>query len=125
MARRTKIWIRSRVKFIWRVARENLSFKMGSVSIGVYFNIGDIVRALWGVVGAGRMEAMCLGVPSKVIAIKGQKAKVKQQDHYHWVDVSLLGDVSVGDYVLTYQNVAINLLSLAEAKESLALVEEL
>lgn len=69
---------------------------------------------------------MCVGVPGKVVEIKGNKAKIKQEDHYHWVDISLVGDeVKVGDYLVCYQNMAVNKISSQEAKESLEIIEKL
>ena len=67
---------------------------------------------------------MCLGIPGKVIQVKGQKAKVKQDDHAHWVDLSPIDDkVSVGDYLLTYQSAAVNKVPTDQAKEILKLLE--
>lgn len=61
---------------------------------------------------------MCIGLPGKVVEIKGNQAKVKQQDHSHWVDTSTLQKkVEVGDYLLTYLDAAINKVSAKEATE--------
>lgn len=66
---------------------------------------------------------MCINIPGKVILIKGKSAKVKQKRHSHWVDVSSLGDkVKKGDYLTTYQGVAINKISAKDAEEILRLV---
>ncbi len=47
---------------------------------------------------------MCVGLPGKVIVIKGKKAKIKQNDHFHWVDVSCISEeIKIGDYLITYQ----------------------
>lgn len=68
---------------------------------------------------------MCLGVPGKVIEIKGQRAKVKQPDHEHWIDTSMIDEkVGIGDYLLSYQEAAINKVSPSEAKEILSLIGE-
>lgn len=67
---------------------------------------------------------MCLGVPGKVVLVKGKKVKVKQQDHYHWLDISALGQkVSKGDYLLSYQNTAINKINSKQAEEILGLIK--
>jgi len=66
---------------------------------------------------------MCLGIPGKVIAIKNKKAKVKQSNHHHWVDISLLDTIKVGDFVLTYQQAAIDKVSSKEAKKTLKLLK--
>lgn len=65
---------------------------------------------------------MCAGVPERVTKIKGKKAQVQQGDHCHWVDVSLLEKVKIGDYLLTYQEAAINIVSPKDAKEILSLI---
>jgi len=64
---------------------------------------------------------MCLGVPGKVIEVKGQKAKVKLPDHEHWLDTRLIEKgVKVGDYLLSYQEAAINKVSAKQAEEILS-----
>lgn len=65
---------------------------------------------------------MCLGIPGKVIALKGKRAKIEQGNHTHWVDISLLEELHIGDYLLTYQEVAINKISPSEARNILNLV---
>jgi len=68
---------------------------------------------------------MCIGIPGKVIILKDKKAKVKQNDHCHWWDISLIEDkVRVGDYLIAYQNAAINKISAREAKKILDLMKE-
>jgi hydrogenase assembly chaperone HypC/HupF len=67
---------------------------------------------------------MCIGIPGKVILIKGKRAKIKQGEHFHWVDTSSLQDkVKRGDYLITYQETAVNKISLKEAKEILKLMD--
>ncbi len=66
---------------------------------------------------------MCVGIPGKVISIKGKRAKIKQGEHFHWVDLSSLQEkVKKGDYLITYQEVAVNKISSKEAKEILKLM---
>lgn len=66
---------------------------------------------------------MCIGIPGEVIAIKGKKAKIKQGKHFHWVDTFSLQDkVKKGDYLITYQETAVNKISLKEAEEILKLM---
>lgn len=66
---------------------------------------------------------MCIGIPGKVILIKGKRAKIKQGDHSHWVDISTLKDgAKKGDYLLTYQEAAVNKILPNEAKEILKLM---
>ncbi|MFC1711738.1 HypC/HybG/HupF family hydrogenase formation chaperone [Patescibacteria group bacterium] len=66
---------------------------------------------------------MCLGIPGKVLQIKDNKAKVKMQDHNHWLDLSLIDEeVNIGDYLLAYQSAAINKVSKVQAKEIIKLI---
>ncbi len=67
---------------------------------------------------------MCINIPGKVILIKEENAKIKQRGHFHWVDISSLKDeVKKGDYLLTYQEAAINKISPKNAKEILRLMD--
>jgi len=66
---------------------------------------------------------MCVNIPAKVVLIKGKKAKIKQHNHFHWIDISPLKDkIKKGDYLITYQNTAINKISEKDAKEILELM---
>ena len=61
---------------------------------------------------------MCIGIPGKIITIKGKRAKIKQGKHCHWVDISFLSDkIQRGDYLITYQETAVNKISLKDAQE--------
>jgi len=67
---------------------------------------------------------MCVGIPGKVIEIKGSKAKIKQGRHFHWVNISSLEEkVKRGDYLITYQNTAVNKILPEEAEEILKLMD--
>lgn len=68
---------------------------------------------------------MCFGVPGKVIEIKGGQAKLKLPDHEHWVDTGMIEDgVKVGDYLLTYQNMAINKVAPEEAEKTWTILNQ-
>lgn len=68
---------------------------------------------------------MCLGIPGRVVSLKGQKARVWQQKHSYWVDISALEEkVRPGDYLLFYQNTAINKVTPGQAKEIFSLLGE-
>jgi hydrogenase assembly chaperone HypC/HupF len=68
---------------------------------------------------------MCLGFPGQVVSVRKNKAKVKTSAHCHWVDTSALElPVKVGDYLISYQNVAINKVTPGEAQEILKLLKE-
>ena len=61
---------------------------------------------------------MCISIPGKIILIKEKRAKVKQGDHFHWLDIASLQEkVRVGDYLIAYQNIAINKIAPKEAEE--------
>ena len=65
---------------------------------------------------------MCVGLPGKVVEVKGNRAKIRQGGHCHWVDVSLISEgVKKGEWLMTYQQAAINKISEAQAKEVMKL----
>ncbi len=66
---------------------------------------------------------MCLATPSKVIKIKGQWATVQSGNHQHRVNLSLLKDVKIGDYLLIHDELAINKVPKAEAKRMLEMTK--
>jgi hydrogenase expression/formation protein HypC len=69
---------------------------------------------------------MCLAVPMKIVAIlEGEKALVKQDDLETEVDLTLIEDPKVGDYVIIHAGYAIDLLDLEEAEERLKLFRAL
>lgn len=66
---------------------------------------------------------MCVGVPGQVVTIKNNMAKVKQGDHFHWLDISIIsGGVKKGDWLLSYQDAAINKVSEKSALETISLL---
>ena len=65
---------------------------------------------------------MCLAVPMKIVRIlEDGKALVKQDDLETEVDLTLIQDPKVGDYVIIHAGYAIDLLDLEEAEERLKL----
>jgi hydrogenase assembly chaperone HypC/HupF len=67
---------------------------------------------------------MCISVPGKVVLIKEKSAKVEQAGHFHWVDISSLEQpIKKGDYLITYQDTAINKILPKEAEEILKLMD--
>ena len=66
---------------------------------------------------------MCLATPSKVIKIEGKWANVQAGDHSHRVDLSLLKNIKVGDYVFVHDELAINKIPKTEAKKILKMIE--
>jgi hydrogenase expression/formation protein HypC len=67
---------------------------------------------------------MCLAVPMKIVTIlEDGKALVKQDDLETEVDLTLIEDPKVGDYVIIHAGYAIDLLDLEEAEERLKLFQ--
>jgi hydrogenase expression/formation protein HypC len=65
---------------------------------------------------------MCLAVPMKIVKILDDgKALVKQDDLETEVDLTLIQDPKIGDYVIIHAGYAIDLLDLEEAEERLKL----
>ena len=66
-----------------------------------------------------------MAIPGKVIEITGDKAKVQYSEGVtNTANISLV-DVKVGEYVLIHAGFAIQVLSESEAKETLALWDEI
>ena len=68
---------------------------------------------------------MCLAIPVKVISIEGDTAETELGGVGRRVSIALTPEVKVGDYVLLHTGYAIGVLNEAEAKETLALLEEI
>ena len=65
---------------------------------------------------------MCLAVPMKIVKILDDgKALVKQDALETEVDLTLIQDPKIGDYVIIHAGYAIDLLDLEEAEERLKL----
>lgn len=58
----------------------------------------------------------------KIIKIKGDKAVVSSAEHTHKVDLSLIKNPKVGEYILAHADMAINKLPLTVAKKILKLI---
>lgn len=67
---------------------------------------------------------MCLATPCKITDIKGKKAVVESKDHTHTVDLSLIKNPEVGDYILVHADMAINKLPQKEAEKILEIINE-
>ena len=68
---------------------------------------------------------MCLAVPVQVKAIEGEKAEVELSGITRNVDISLIPEVNIGDYVLLHAGYAISAIDEAEAHGTLNLLEQL
>ncbi|MFQ6106851.1 MAG: HypC/HybG/HupF family hydrogenase formation chaperone [Thermoplasmata archaeon] len=67
---------------------------------------------------------MCLAIPAKVLDIRGSVATVDFGGIKREVDVSLT-DARVGQYVIVHAGFAIQVLDEEEAKETLALFDQI
>jgi hydrogenase expression/formation protein HypC len=75
---------------------------------------------------------MCLGIPAKVVEISSsdeggvrRKAKADFGGVAREIDISLVDDVNVGDYVIVHAGFAIETMDEEEALESIKLWSEL
>lgn len=66
---------------------------------------------------------MCLATPMKIKEINGNKAVVESGSHSHEVNIDLLKDAMVGDFVLVHGDMAINKVSKGEAEKILEIIE--
>jgi len=66
---------------------------------------------------------LCLGIPAKVIEVRGDVGIVEFGGVRKEVDASLI-DVKPGDYVIVHAGAMISRLSPEEAKETIKLWEE-
>jgi len=67
---------------------------------------------------------MCLAVPARILEVKGDKGIVDFGGIRREINLSLLDDVKVGDYVLVHVGFAIQKLERKEAEEILKLWRE-
>jgi hydrogenase expression/formation protein HypC len=67
---------------------------------------------------------MCLAIPMKITEIDGAAATVDASGVTRRARIDLLGDVSVGDYVLIHAGLAIAKVDPEEAEHTLATLRE-
>ena len=67
---------------------------------------------------------MCLSVPAKVLKIQDNNAVVEGDNHTHEVDLSLVKNVKVGDYLLVHNNLALNKVPKEDAQKILKFLEK-
>jgi hydrogenase expression/formation protein HypC len=68
---------------------------------------------------------MCLAVPGKIIEIKEDKATVDFSGVKRSVDISLLANCVIGEYVLVHVGFAIQKLDEKIARETYRLLDEM
>ena len=67
---------------------------------------------------------MCLAIPLKVIKVENDWAIVESEDHTHKVNLSLLKNIKIGDYLLVHDELAINKIPEIEAKKIIEMVKK-
>lgn len=67
---------------------------------------------------------MCLAVPCKVIAINENIAQIEHGKNSMSVDISLVPDVKIGDYVIVHAGMAIQMYDEKEALLTLDLITQ-
>jgi hydrogenase expression/formation protein HypC len=67
---------------------------------------------------------MCLAIPAKLVEKKGTLGVAEIGGVRHEVDLRLLEDVKVGDYVIIHAGFGIQKLDTKEAEETLDLLRE-
>jgi hydrogenase expression/formation protein HypC len=68
---------------------------------------------------------MCLGVPAKILSVRGDTAVIALGGVQREISVVLLEEVSAGDWVIVHAGFAIERLSEEEAERTLALFQEI
>lgn len=68
---------------------------------------------------------MCLGIPMKIKEIKSDFASVETGKLSRKINVQMLSDVRVGDYVIVHAGFAIEKVDPQRAKETLRLISEI
>ena len=68
---------------------------------------------------------MCLAVPGRVVSIEKNTAVVDMMGNTRSADITLVDDVSVGDYLLVHAGFAIQKLEEKDALETLKIFESM
>ncbi len=66
---------------------------------------------------------MCLGIPMKIKKIEGEFAQVETGRLTRSVNIQMLPDAKIGDYVIVHAGFAIQKIDPERAKETLRLIE--
>lgn len=67
---------------------------------------------------------MCLGIPGKILEIKGTTARVDVAGTKKDASLKLMEGVGVGDYVIIHAGFAIEKVDEDKARETLSLIDE-
>lgn len=68
---------------------------------------------------------MCVAVPAKIITVSDNIALIESAGVSKKIDISLVPDVNVGDYVIVHAGFAIQVVDTEEAQKILELFETL
>lgn len=68
---------------------------------------------------------MCLGIPGKIIEITDVTARVDVMGTKKAVNLMLVDDIKVGDYVIIHAGFAIQKVNEREARETLQIIRDL
>lgn len=68
---------------------------------------------------------MCLGIPMKIVSIKGDDADVSAGGLRRKANISLLKDARVGEYVLVHAGFAIEKVKTKEARATLKVIGDI
>jgi hydrogenase expression/formation protein HypC len=68
---------------------------------------------------------MCLGIPMKIKKIEGEFAQVETGRLMRTVNIQMLADAKIGDYVIVHAGFAIQRLEPKRARETLKLLNEI
>lgn len=68
---------------------------------------------------------MCLAIPMKIVKITNSSAVVESDGIYREINLGLLEDVNIGDYVIMHAGFAIQKLDEKAARETLSLLNEI
>ncbi|MDP2684578.1 MAG: [FeFe] hydrogenase H-cluster radical SAM maturase HydE [bacterium] len=66
---------------------------------------------------------MCLTIPAKIKEIDGKEALVQVEDMFKKVNISLISDIKIGDWILYISNIAVKVIPQDEAEEILELLQ--
>lgn len=66
---------------------------------------------------------MCIAIPRKVLKVDGFVAWVENIEGEERVDISLVGNVNVGDFLLTFKGAALRVVSQEEALKILSALD--
>jgi len=68
---------------------------------------------------------MCLAIPARVVRIMGNLAQVEMAGMNREVDIRLVSDARVGEFVLIHAGFAIEKIEKKEAEETLRILREI